>query len=261
MTMDPNVPRNAESYGFRIDPTGTHLSSTLRLEELEILLSEFPATETASAYREAILDLNVLRKRTVASRRKAFDRLRELYGLDPDLLVFRALADLWNADASAQPKIALLCATARDPILRALTPFLLRSPFNEAINRQRLYEETECQFPGKFVPSSRKRLSRNVISTWRKAGMVSRRRDITRTTSTAAPTSLAYALLLGDMCGRRGHRLFNTLWASILDAPTYELKELAIVASRRGWIDYRESGGVVEVSFHHLTKEEGAPSS
>ena len=261
MARDENVPRYAESFGFRVDPTGTHLSSTLRLEELKILLSGLPVSATVSSYREAILTSNVLDKKSDASRKKAYDRLRELYGLDPNVLIFRAMVDLWNADESAQPKIALICATARDPILRALTPLLLRWPYDAAIDRRRLYEEADVRFPDKFVPSSRERLCRNIVSTWRKAGLVSKNRDATRTYSEVAPPSLAYALLLGDLCGRRGHKLFATIWTSILDAPDNELKELAILASRRGWIEYRESGGLVEVSFGHLMRDLEAPSS
>ena len=74
------------------------------------------------------MDENLLGKPTATTRRITFERLRELYGLDPSLLVFRALRDVWDADESAQPLLALLCATARDPILRAMTPFVLRLP-------------------------------------------------------------------------------------------------------------------------------------
>ena len=49
------------------------------------------------------------------------------------MLVFRALNDLWYADDSAQPMIALLCSTARDPISGAMTPFVLRLPISATV--------------------------------------------------------------------------------------------------------------------------------
>ena len=55
----------------------------------------------------------------------------------------------------------------------------------------------------------------------------------------------------------RGQVLFTTLWAAMLDAPIHELKELAVVASRQGWIEYRASGDVVEVSFRYLMRDQG----
>ena len=232
----------------------------MKLEELRALLARRPVPATERSYRFAIVDQNILGKPTAAARRITFERLRELYGLDPALLVFRALDDLWDADDSAQPMIALLCSTARDPILRAMTPFVLHLPMGATTTPQELAEEADHQFPGKFVASSRERLGRNVSSSWEKVGLLSGRHTKTRAKSQARPTSLAYAFLLGDLCGKRGQALFTTLWATMLDTPNHELKELAVVASRQGWIDYRASGDVVEVSFRHLMRDQGEPA-
>ena len=260
MPTDSQVPRSASSFGLRIDPTGTHLSSTLKLEELRSLLARRPVSATVGSYRTAIVDQNVLGKPTATYRRITFERLRELYGLDPGLLVFRSLDDLWDADESAQPMIALLCSTARDPILRAMTPLLLSLPAGATIKTVELADEADRHFPAKFVPSSRVRLGRNVASTWEKAGLLSGRQFKIRAKVQARPTSLAYALLLGDLCGKRGQALFTTLWATMLDTPVHELKELAVIASRQGWIEYRASGDVVEVSFRYLMRDQGEPT-
>ena len=259
-TTDPQVPQSASAFGLRIAPTGTHLSSTLKLDELRTLLSERFRGCSVDDYKAAVVEQNVLGKPTVASRRITFHRLRELYGLDLNLLVFRALVDLWDVDVRAQPMIALLCATARDPILRAVTPFILGLPIGEAATKQGLSDEANVQFPEKFVPSSRERLGGHMSSTWEKAGLLSGQRKRLRVRPQAFPASLAYALLLGDLCGTRGQALFTTLWATMLDAPVHELKELAVSASRQGWIEYRSSGDVVEVSFRHLMRDRGGPA-
>ena len=259
MSTDLRVPRSASTFGLRIEPTGTHLSSTLKLEELRTLLASRPVPATEDAYRAAIVDRNLLGKPTASARRITFGRLRELYGLDPNMLVFRALKDLWDADGGAQPLIALLCSTARDPILRAVTPFVLRLPTGATVTPHEVAEEAEHQFPGKFVASSRERLGRNVSSSWEKAGLLSGQQTKKRVKSHARPASLAYALLLGDLCGNRGQTLFTTLWACMLDAPIHELKALAVMASRQGWIEYRAAGDVVEVSFRHLMRDQGDP--
>ena len=258
--MDSRVPRSASTFGLRIEPTGTHLSSTLKLEELRILLDSLPDPATENAYKAAIVDQNLLGKPTYSARRITFERLRELYGLDPNMLIFRALKDLWDADGSAQPMIALLCSTARDPILRAMTPFVLRLPMDATVTPHEFAEEAEHQFPRKFVPSSRERLGRNVSSSWEKAGLLSGQQTKKRSQTQARPTSLAYALLLGDLCGKRGQSLFYTLWARMLDTPAHELKELAVIASRQGWIEYRAAGDVVEVSFRYLMRDQGVPT-
>ena len=232
----------------------------MKLEELRVLLASRPVPATESDYRAAIVEQNLLGKPTASARRITFERLRELYGLAPNMLVFRALKDLWDADGGAQPMIALLSSTARDPILRAMTPFVLRFPMGATVTPRALAEEAENQFPGKFVASSRERLGRNVSSSWEKSGILSGRKTKKRAKTRARPTSLAYALLLGDLCGKRGQALFTTLWANMLDAPIHELKALAVIASRQGWIEYRAAGDVVEVSFRHLMRDQGDPA-
>jgi hypothetical protein len=72
----------------------------------------------------------------------------------------------------------------------------------------------------------------------------------------AHSTSVAYALLLGYLCGERGEALFQTPWAQLLDAPPYVLHELAFQASREGWLEYRRTGGVTEVGFSYLLRQE-----
>ncbi len=261
MDGDSNVPRSAAAYGLRIKPTGTHLSSTLKLDELRALLTGLPESAKEVDYKAAVIDQNALVKPTASACRITFERLRELYGLDPNMLVFRALKDLWDADGSAQPMIALLCSTARDPILRAMTPFVLRLPIGATVTPHEFATEAEHQFPGKFVATSRERLGRNVSSSWEKAGLLSGQQTKKRARARARPTSLAYALLLGDLCGKRGQALFTSMWANILDTPMHELKELAVVASRQGWIEYRAAGDVVEVSFRHLMRDQWDPAS
>jgi hypothetical protein len=119
------IPSEAISYGFVNSPVGTHGSRTIILMELRLLLAACSAAATLQEYRSAIVEDNILLKGTVATRRESFRRLRELYALNGDALLFRALRELWT-DREAQPLLALLCACARDPLLRATAETILR---------------------------------------------------------------------------------------------------------------------------------------
>lgn len=254
---DPDVPRAAAKYyGFRVDTYGTILSRSIMLADLRVLLAVCPASAGKSAYRSAVVEENVLGKPTASACRIAFHRLREFYLLDPEFLIFRALRDLWDADRAAQPLLALLCATGRDPILRAITRFLLALPDGDTVTPALISAEAERQFPSKFSRSVLAALGRNIASSWQQAGLLLGRRPKTRSQAESRPTAVAYALLLGDLCGRRGQALFDTLWVQLLDAPTHVLREQAAAASRQGWIEYRAAGDVVEVSFRHLVRDE-----
>lgn len=255
-TVSPDVPRSAVRCGFRFDPIGTHLSRTIMVADLRVLMRSCPPSATAGDYRHAVIEGNMLSKPTVRSRRITFDRLRELYALDPGVVLFRALRDLWDADEAAQPLLALLCATARDPILRRMTNFLLSLPVGTQVTPQMLSEEAERQYPGKFSAVVLAALGRNAASSWQQGGLLRGRMRKERAKAESRPTAVAYALLLGDLCGKRGRALFDTLWARILDAPGHVLRDQAVVASQQGWIEYRAAGDVVEVSFRHLMRKE-----
>jgi hypothetical protein len=71
----------------------------------------------------------------------------------------------------------------------------------------------------------------------------------TRVKATAGPASVTYALFLGYLCGVRGKLLHNTVWANVLDATDSEIQEYVYESVRKGWLIYKNAGGIVEVSF------------
>ena len=219
------------------------------------MLSVCPPAADATDYVSAALHHNVLGKPTVSARRFGFRNMCEFYALDRNVLIFRVLRDLWDADADAQPMLALLCATARDPILRAVTSFVVGLDPRALVNPSMISQEAERKFPGKFGENSLRSLGRNAASSWEQAGLLFGNRDKERDQPLVSPTSVTYALLLGDLCGHRGRALFNTLWTRMLDAQEQVLRDHAATASRRGWIEYRSAGDVVEISFRHLMRE------
>lgn len=98
------------------------------LAELRRLLEACPRDAGPEEYRAAVVEQNVLQKRTQITRQKAIEHLRKFYALDPGVLLFKALRDVWDADAEAQPLLALLCVVARDPLFRVTAPYILDLP-------------------------------------------------------------------------------------------------------------------------------------
>jgi hypothetical protein len=86
------------ALGFRVAESGPHTSKTLMLQELETLLAAIPADAPAKAYRAAIVEENVLGKRTLSTRKETASRLTALHGLDPSKPLFRVLRRLWAVD-------------------------------------------------------------------------------------------------------------------------------------------------------------------
>ena len=246
-----DIPSSATAYGFTTSGLGAHSSRTMMLSELRLLLAACPAQAGYADYQRAALDENVLLKQTVVTRQKSFRYLRELYGLAPSLLLFRALRELWDAEAGERPLLALLCAVGRDPSLRATCGVILNSRPGEAITSDQLARAAGEFYPGLQV-STLAKIGRNTASSWAQSGHLAGRTDKQRTAVQAGPISTTYALLLGYLCGGRGAALFETLWARLLDAPRHALHEYAQQAAQQGWLEYRHAGEVTEITFRHF---------
>jgi len=235
--------------GFRDGDRGTHSSRTLMLRELELLLDATPADAGIADYRRAIVEDNVLGKRTHTTREHTTRKLKALYGLDPAVPVFRALRRLWDVDAEGRPLLALLCGFARDPLLRMTAEVVLDAEVGSQITPEDVEELLRREAAGRFSESSERSIARNVLSSWTQSGHLTGHLKKTRARTSATPGSTTYALFLGYLEGRRAQRLYASTWARLLDAPTERLLDFARAASRRGWLDFRSVGSVIEVRF------------
>ncbi|MDP9363683.1 MAG: hypothetical protein M3Q10_05565 [Chloroflexota bacterium] len=251
------VPEAALPFGLNNSPVGTHGSRTVMLSELRLLLEACPPDAGYADYRSAVVEENVLGKRTVTTRKESVRRLRELYALSLDVLLFRVLRDLWSADPAAHPLLALLCAAARDPILRATAEPILAADPGDSVSPQVIAKAASEAFPGRYNPTMLANIGRHAASSWRQSGHLEGRFNKTRVRVESRPEAVAYALLLGRLCGAGGAGLFLTFWSRLLDAPEATLRDQAVTASRLGWIEYRSAGGVTEVGFGHLLGEKG----
>ena len=253
--MSLQVPTTAKEIGFVNEPVGTHGSRTMMLAELRLLLAACQMSASLEEYRSAIVDENVLLKKTVTTRKDSFRRLRELYALNKNILLFRALRDLWDDDIQAQPLLALLCAVARDPLLKGTAETILAIPTGETVTPTMTTEAVNASFPNRYSPKTLKSTGQNVISSWQQAGLLSGKLHKVRVRAQSRPASVAYALLLGYLSGARGEALFRTLWCRLLDTPEHILHEHALAASQRGWIEYRHMGDVTEIGFRYLLRK------
>lgn len=246
------VPEAAIQLGFSNGPGGTHDSRTIMLSELRLLLEAVPSHAPYEAYAQAVLEENVLGKRTLANRKGSLRRLRELYGLSPSLPVFRALRLLWDSNVDAQPMLAFLCAAARDPLLRAAASAVLETPVGELVTWQLITERSSRELPGRFSAGMLAKIGRNAASSWQQSGHLQGKLKKTRVRPASSLESTVYALALGYLTGARGEALFGTFWIELLDAPDHLVREQAREAARRGWLDYKSLGGVSEIEFPHL---------
>ena len=222
------------------------------LNELRALLIGSRPDATRDDYVSAILKDNCLAKRTVATRKLSCQRLSELYGLDPEVPLFRIMRRCWYADGNGRALLALLLALARDPLLRITASPVLRMRPGEELARQQLTDALGQAVSDRLSESTLDKVVRNAASSWTQSGHLKGRGRKIRQNVTPTASTTAFGLLLGFLTGTRGEALFETFWAKVLDAPVGELMRLAMDARRLGFLDLRHSGGVMDVAFSRL---------
>jgi hypothetical protein len=224
----------------------------MMLNEAETLFSAIPRNADRSTYQSAVIDENVLLKRTVSNREKTLRFLRELYGLDLNDAVFAALRLFWDADLPARPLLALLNAVYRDEVLRPSAAVILASRPSSPVTKQELAEAIAEAYPQRFGSKSLDKVGRNVASTWTQSGHLSGRVMKVRVPVKATVGAATFALFLGWLDDLRGLALFDSLWARLVSEDGRELDALAFAASNRDWLRYKRLGSVVEVDFMPL---------
>lgn len=239
----------AGRWGFRAGARGTHTSRTIMLQEISLLLEAAPAHAARADYARLIIDDNCLGKRTAATRTLSLQRLTELYGLDRRLLLFRVLRDRWEHHASSRPRLALLLALARDPLLRVTADAVLGCPCGAQVSRQAVANAVSAAAGDRLNPRTTDQVACRALSSWTQSGHLRGRSIKIRQRVPATPAAAAYALLLGYAAGKRGGLLFETPWCAVLDAGAGELMAPAAAAQRLGLLDLKQSGPIIDVSF------------
>jgi len=241
-----------ERFGFKAGAKGAHTSRTMMLAELRGVLRGVPLGADNVKYRRAIIEDNLLGKKTAASRKLTAQRLSELYGLDPNICLFRLLCQLWEADERGRPLLAFLCANARDPLLRITAPAVLNAQVGSPVTTQALDQELAAEIGDRLNPASRNKVARNAASSWTQSGHLVGRVGKVRAHPVVTSAVVAYAIALGFLTGNRGHRLFDTFWTRLLDVPPGSMPAMAAQAASQGWIDLRQAGDVVEIRLPNL---------
>jgi hypothetical protein len=246
--------KEAASYGFRRLPGGVHLSKTLMLEELARVLDVHGPIE-AHAIENAILDQNILSKPTGTARKLVLARLNTLYGITKPLPVQAAMLQLWTHHAAGHPMLALLCALAREPLLRDSASVVLSAPQGTALRWPALADSLAAQHPGRYSPKMLKSLAQNCASSWTQSGhlkgTVAKRRSLAEPTAQAA----AYAALLGSLAGFAGPLLLSSPWMRVLDRSEADVIALLRRAEALGMLQMRVGGGVFQIEVRRPMAE------
>ncbi len=250
--------------GFRLGNSGAHSSRSMMIAELKTLLLGRPENATLDDYKMDVEVFNVLHKPTENARKYTFQPITTLYGLSPDIPLFKIFRQWWELSNESQPVLALQLAIARDPILRSSAKIILPLQLGERLYRQQVEDFLKQQMPDKYSAASLKSIAQNLNGTWTQSGYLEGRNKKYRIQPKPTYVNLAYALFLAHCHGLSGQRLFDSFWCQMLSQDKEHLFELAHRASLRGLINFKQISEVIEVTFPNIelpkieqNKEEG----
>lgn len=244
-------------FGYGFGRTSAHSARTLMFDEIVALLERLPETASRADYVREVIEHNALGKATQKSRELTLRHLIVLYGLAPELPLFRIFRKLWRQDETARPVLALTLALVRDPLLRSSQDFILGQPLGTPILRADLEQLLIANHPDRFSSASVKSIAQNLSGSWTRAGYLNGHVRKIRAVPPITPVNLAFCLFLGYLEGLSGQRLFASSWLRLLSDSPIELEQLAIMAAQRELIGFLSAGGIQEVRFPgYLTAEE-----
>lgn len=242
-----------EAFGLKFSAGGAHISRTMMLAELQAVLAAVPLGAGPEAYRDAVLQRNVLNKTTDSTRQKSFRHLRELYALSEVTPIFAVLRKFEALDPTSLRLVALQVAWARDPLLRATTPAVLDASESERVETASLAQALEDAFPRQYSELNRNKIARNAASSWTQAGHLAGRAKKTRRCVKPAVAAVCMALFLGSSAGYHGAAVFANPWCSLLDLNPDRARSMGQEAHRAGLLNLRAVGEIVELDFPMLT--------
>jgi hypothetical protein len=148
--------------------------------------------------------------------------------------------------------LAYLAAAARDPVLRETTPFVVAVPVGALVTPAQTAAHLAEKYPKRFQASTALATAQRLASSWTQAGYLTGKVNKKRTRPVVTPVVVTFALALGYLCGFRGKMLLDAPWTRMLDRTPAEITDLAMEASKRGWMSFKAAGSVVEITFPGL---------
>ena len=242
----------AEKGGHRFGDKGTHTSRTIMLAELAALFDACDASAGRTELVCAIVEENCLSKATVATRELSAQRLTELYGLNPDISLFRVLRFLWQLDEVGRPQLAILAALARDPLLATTASAILPLAVGAEFQRLPLRAALLQAVGDRLNDATLDKVCRNTTSSWTQAGHLEGRTLKKRQLVSPTPVALSYAMFLAFGAGYRSATIFTSPWVRVLDASPDKAQSLAIEAKRLGLIDLNMAGDVIALDVSRM---------
>jgi hypothetical protein len=118
-------------------------------------------------------------------------------------------------------------------------------------------ENIEKYHPKRFTDNTLRSVAQNIASSWKQAGFITGKVKNIRTHPDVSYKVATFAMLLSFLEGDRGDFIMHSDCVNALCLGETRLRELAVEASKRDYLQYQYAGSVTSISFDKLINKIG----
>jgi len=202
------------------------------------------------------LSQNVINKKTNSGIKETTHRLKKLYSFDLNHSPFKVLKYFWQiSDEKDKPILALIYAIGHDFLLAESIPVVVETKLGEKVAIEKIDENIVSYYPNRYSEKTRRSISQNLASSWKQAGFITGKVKNIRTQPDISYVVVAFAFFMAYLDCLRGDFILTSKWVKALSLSDSIVRELAIEAAKRDFMQYQFAGSVTAISFNSLTNK------
>ena len=226
-----------------------HTSRTIMFAELEKVMNHSVEDDS---YLESMKQ-NVINKQTNSGIKYTTSYLKKLYSFNTNHAPFKVFKYFWQiSDNQDKSKLALLYAVGSDYLIAESIPVVVNTKPGDKVTIEKMEENIETFYPGKYSDNTRKSMAQNIASSWKQAGFITGKVKNIRTQPEISYNVVAFAFLMAYLHDLRGDFILKSNWVKALGLNEQNIRELAIEAAQRDLLQYQFAGNVTSISFNNL---------
>jgi len=231
-----------------------HTARTMMFLELSKVMD---FSTDSNNYQESMSN-NVFGKKSQDGIKKTGNFLTQLYGFDNSIPAFRAFEHFWlECDRDERALISFIFALKNDYLLQESISVVSNCKAGNKVAIETMMENIEKFHPKRFTDNTLRSVAQNIASSWKQAGLIKGKVKNIRTQPDISYKVVAFAMLLSFLEGDRGDFIMQSNCVNTLCLSETKLRELAVEASKRDYLQYQYAGNVTSISFDKLINKIG----
>ncbi|MBW7942162.1 MAG: hypothetical protein H3C64_07095 [Candidatus Kuenenia stuttgartiensis] len=221
-------------------------------------LEKVMASSNGSDNYLELLNRNITGKKSSSGVVKTARYLKRLYGFDIDYSPFAAFEYFWNrSDAEEKPLLTFIYAINQDSLLAESSEVVQKVVPGHKVPIESFEEQIEKFHSNRYSYNTRRSMAQNIASSWKQAGFIEGKVKNIRRQPKVNYRIACFAFLLAYLGGDRGDFIWKNAGVKSLCLSETELRNLAIEASQRDFMQYQYGGSVTMISFTNLLNKIG----